>query len=412
MIKSLPQIYPNELFSSYLARLYSHSGHIYHVGLTSEIFQRPSEYVSYNFVNILKKDFLEVLNQYVSMKQIIFKHTLFPYYVRFVSKEKRQLAMEVALSNQKCLSHRQLPIPSNKKYYYLRYCPICIEEDRKKYGECYFHVEHQIPELSCCPHHGVQLISTKKDNSQSHDSTLWPLEELVDSVEVNKANEIDEIIAKYIYNSLKEDVDFNNDNPIGSYLVERLNDKYFSPRGEQKDLDGLLKDLREFYRDFSEFNVTKGRLATIYRNEYINVFDIYLIALFEGITVKELCAFKQAKKTRYELFDDKVRELKKAGKTQAQIASILKVNHEVVRQVLLGTYDKEKSKTVRFKCKRWNWEKLDARYCDKFNNIKHTLDRSMVKKSTVAKLLGINDFSLRNLPKLKNCIRAYKIESK
>lgn len=408
MIKCLPRIYPNELFSSYLARIYAHSGYIFHMGITREIFERPSEYVNYNFVNLLDKEFLRTLEKYISLEEIFCNHTLFPYYVRFLPKEKRCQAMTTALSNRKCLSHRQLPIPTNKSEYYLRYCPLCVKEDRQKYGECYFHVEHQIPELGCCPHHKIRLINTKKENSRSHDSTLWPLEELIESTRIKKVSDKEIEISRYVCESLSQKIDFYNDDQIGSYLVERLNDKYFSPRGEQKDLNKIMSDLKEFYRGFRGFNITKGRLATIYRNEYINVFDIYLIALFEGISTEDLSKFKQAKKTRYELFDDKVRELKRLGKTQAQIASILKVNHEVIRQILLGTYDKEKCSAARYRLKKWDWKKLDKFYSRKFSEIKKGFSNSIVTKRLVAERLGIKDKSLRNLTSLKKLIRDYK----
>lgn len=33
---------------------------------------------------------------------------------------------------------------------YLKYCPICAEEDRQKYGEAYWHRSHQIAKLPKC----------------------------------------------------------------------------------------------------------------------------------------------------------------------------------------------------------------------------------------------------------------------
>ena len=70
-------------------------------------------------------------------------------------------------------------------------------------------------------------------------------------------------------------------------MVEKLDDKYFSPRGEQKDLNKIFDDISTFYKDLPSYNLTKARLATIYRDEYLNVFNIYLIGLFED---SYLCA--------------------------------------------------------------------------------------------------------------------------
>lgn len=39
----------------------------------------------------------------------------------------------------------------------LKYCPDCIKADQKRYGESYWHREHQIPYMSICRKHGCRL---------------------------------------------------------------------------------------------------------------------------------------------------------------------------------------------------------------------------------------------------------------
>ena len=406
MIKKLPIIYPNESFSSYLSRLYCHSGYIWHMGLALEIFKRPNEYVNYNFLNILNDDFLKVLEQYISLEEIITKHTLFNYYARFLELKKRKRAFSIATANTDSCFQASLPLPRQRNFNHLRYCPACVTSDREQYGECFFHIEHQIPEIHCCPLHGIKLIDTKIDNSKSHDSTLLPLEAIVDSMETVKASDIEIRLAKYIYESFQINLDLHNDYKIGQFLVEKLDDKYFSPRGEQKDLNKIFDDISTFYKDLPSYNLTKARLATIYRDEYLNVFNIYLIGLFEKISITDLCFFKNAKQTRWELFDQKVRELSRERKTQAQIANILKVNHEVIRQVLIGTYDKAKDSSARFKCKKWDWERIDNECCAKLDEvIKKLKNKNLpITRKNVAMELGLKDKTFRNLPKLKKSL--------
>jgi hypothetical protein len=40
---------------------------------------------------------------------------------------------------------------------FLRFCPLCIEEDRKRFGEPYWHRLHQIPGVEVCPTHSAFL---------------------------------------------------------------------------------------------------------------------------------------------------------------------------------------------------------------------------------------------------------------
>ena len=199
---------------------------------------------------------------------------------------------------------------------------------------------------------------------------------------------------------------------IGDYLVSKLNDKYLSVRGEQKDLSLIMSDMNQFFDQFDDYDVTKGRVATIFRNEYINVFDIILVAYFEGISPVDLCGHKEPIKKKWEMFDDKVKQLYRSGETQAHIASMFNVNHEVIRQVLIGNYDKPKSSNVRFRSKRWNWEQIDNDCCDRFDEVVVQVFKNnpllIINKKYVAALYGLKDGSLRNLPKLKNKIRLFK----
>ena len=40
---------------------------------------------------------------------------------------------------------------------YLRYCPLCVQEDEQLFGEPYWHREHQFPSLTVCVKHHVML---------------------------------------------------------------------------------------------------------------------------------------------------------------------------------------------------------------------------------------------------------------
>jgi hypothetical protein len=51
-----------------------------------------------------------------------------------------------------CLYSKELRLPL-----WLRYCPLCVIDDRSFFGECYWHRIHQLKGLMCCPTHLVYL---------------------------------------------------------------------------------------------------------------------------------------------------------------------------------------------------------------------------------------------------------------
>ena len=338
MLKKIIKIYPEESFYSYIARLYAHSGFLWNTGIAKEILSRPDEYVNHNFVNVLNNDFRKQLETYISFEEILMNHTLFKYYVRFLPRDKRIKAYEIAMRNETNLSFKYLPIPVIRKDYYLRYCPRCVKEDRNKFGECYFHIEHQIPEIHCCSRHRIKLIDTQIRNSESYDSTFIPLELVVDRVEETLAADIEVKVAKYIKQVQSEALDINNSCKIGQFLSRELDDKYFSPRGQRKLLRPILEDIREFFKDLPELYLSRQRVMTILNDAFINAYDIHLLALFENISPKELGRQLSHKEERWKEFDRKVKILREKGLNNNEISKIMKVNKEVIRQVLLGKY--------------------------------------------------------------------------
>ena len=177
MIKNILKIYSDETVYSYLSRSLCRSGYAFHMGFVREIFKNPNEYVNYNYINILKDEYKNVLEKHISFKDLLLNHTLFKYYVRFLNKEKRVKAFELAMNSDVNL-YKFLTFTYNKKENHLRYCPMCVKEDREKYGECYFHIEHMFSEVGVCYKHCCRLVDTKLENKKK-DTIFVPLELLV-----------------------------------------------------------------------------------------------------------------------------------------------------------------------------------------------------------------------------------------
>ncbi len=417
MIKFLDPIYPDESVYSYLCRLYTHSGFVCHRGFANTIFARWNENPEYNFINPLNKEFRDMLERFIPYKELLLEHTLFTYYARFLPKEKRIRAYEYALTNE-ALLRQYLPITQRKNEHYLSYCPKCVEEDREKYGECYFHIQHLIPSVHVCPLHNCELIDTVLPN-RGRCATLIPLEQIISTYGLDKAVEYEEedvniIVAKYINEVIHQPLNLDIDIPISDYLTVKLRDRYVSIRGERRNLVELNRDMAVYFDGLKFYDITKQRLSYIFKNEYFTPYDILLVAKFENIIPQDLCSYSGYIEPKHITFDRKVRALSQQGKNTYEIGEIMNVCHQVVREVLMGKYDKPKIQgSYRpYRSSKYDWTTIDDNCCKEFNskveNYIASNPKAIISRRIVGELFDLKDKSLRNLPRLQQMIMEYK----
>jgi hypothetical protein len=157
MIGFFPDPYPDEILYSACARY-------------SRWVKYPNKQSS--LIEILGKrglsaivDFPSRLNYFVSIlppgnrysvESLINKNTLLPFYEPFLPSHRAELVRKEMKDNSKdnqlrsrvATTVKQVRMPE-----YLRFCPICIVEDRKECGETYWHRLHQLPGILVCPVH-------------------------------------------------------------------------------------------------------------------------------------------------------------------------------------------------------------------------------------------------------------------
>lgn len=415
MIKFLPPIYPDESVYSYLCRLYIRSGFLWHRGFAAEVFSRWSEIPEYNFTNALNNEFKITLEGYISLERLVMEHTLFSYYARFLPQERRVRAFTYAMKNKPFI-HKYLPIPNGKSEYYLRYCPMCVEVDRERYGESYFHIQHQIPSVHVCPLHNCILVDTAILNTKRRHSSLFPLEQIIaengiDETVEYEADNINIRVARYINEVLHQPLDLDAETLISDYLTVKLKDEYVSPRGEQRNLVELDRDMAIYFNGLKAYDITKQRLAHIFRNNSFTPYNILLVAMFEEITPQALCSLEGYIEPKHVTFDKKVRELREQGRSYCEIADTMNICHEAVKKILSGVYDKVK-RSRPHRCQKWDWETIDGNCCREFKNRVESFiaqdPNCRISKPIVAEWFGLKDKSLRNLPRLQQLIKAYK----
>ncbi len=168
MITCFPTPYPDEIFYSICARYSERMGYQTKRAVTKDLF--GSSHVAATVA--LPCRFTYLVNNLpstygYSIDKFIDEHTFFPFFRSFLS-QSRVLGIREAMREKKGAdSYRRLGITACNghlpKPQQLRFCPLCVNEDRNRFGECYWHRIHQIPGVEVCPIH--QAFLGKIDSS-------------------------------------------------------------------------------------------------------------------------------------------------------------------------------------------------------------------------------------------------------
>ena len=284
MIGFMPEIYPDELLYSRFARYYERSGYMAYIFAAEDLFQNKNERPDVEFINRLTQDAQSVIHKKMSADEVIMNHTMFPYYGRFLSRERRTEAY-FALLNTDGNYRNLLPIPKAKRQRFLRYCSMCVNIDRDKYGKTYWHRIHQMQGIDICPIHfcvlqntNIAIGSTTSPRFSAADNMIKDFEK-IEVIEDEKERKL----AQYILDVFASNIDFDNDTKLGDYLSYRLKGtKYMT--GALRNMQGLTNDFNDFYGTETEL----WRIQKILTNVNVKIRDICMLAMFLKITPEEL----------------------------------------------------------------------------------------------------------------------------
>ena len=150
-IAYFPTNYPDELIYSVFSRFYQNCGYPNYIFCAEDLFVNKIVKPDMDFINELKPEVIHLFCREMTIEHLIEKHTMFPYYARFLPKERRIKGFK-ALCSMGGNFNNLLAVPKQKngKERYLRYCPLCVKEDREVYGETYWHRSHQMMGSSAC----------------------------------------------------------------------------------------------------------------------------------------------------------------------------------------------------------------------------------------------------------------------
>ena len=174
---SLP-VYEDELLYSYFARIFVHCGYMEHRTFAEDVFDEDFYKVNTVFYNRIKPEFVKDICSDISMVDLIKQHTVYLYHSRFIEKHKKELAYK-ALYGMQGDYYNLLPNFNKKEKKYLRYCPCCLQEDRERYGEAYWHMNHQLEGIKGCIKHKCVLADSDIPLASTKSQMYYALELIV-----------------------------------------------------------------------------------------------------------------------------------------------------------------------------------------------------------------------------------------
>ena len=252
MVISIPTLYEDEIFYSFLSRYHEMSGNLRINNTLEDFFSNP--YLKTNiylpgYMDRLVKNF--PINCQYTVEDIILKHTLYPFFTFFDSDEFSKKIFNLMInSDNNDIRNKSGTVNTKMNPIYFKFCDQCMKEDLKSHGETYWHRIHQTPGVFICPKHNTILCNS--------------------SVKINNAN-----IIEYI-SPTEENCISNNKIEYSQDLKKKLYDL-------AKNIEFILKG-----------NINKKSLHW-YKNNYINALIIKGLASLNGsLRVEELISkFKQ-----------------------------------------------------------------------------------------------------------------------
>lgn len=150
MLGFLPEIYPDELLYSLMARYANRSGYLLYRAVAEELFFKPKELPNILFLNRYKDNVQNRLTKNKSMDSLIQHYTMFNNYGLFLPVERKKEAYDSLLDGDSDY-HQKLQMSKSGKDKTLKFCPVCAQHDLQNYSETYWHRSWQIEDIEISP---------------------------------------------------------------------------------------------------------------------------------------------------------------------------------------------------------------------------------------------------------------------
>ena len=291
MISYFPTIYPDELVYSWLCRYYVHSGFFSSKSAMQELYCKRSDNPSKEFIGNLNPGAMNQIAKMYPLDKLVLEHTMYPQYARFIPLEQKRAAL-YRLGHDNCDAHHLFCVlPRSEGEHYLRFCPLCVNEDRETYGETYWHRKHQIRNMSICTKHRCRLVESSVPAKSEQSVVFCPAEHYTgcDNVVVEEDPRMI-WFASYLESVFDAPMDFDNDIPVSSILYDGLSrTKYLKPSGRSRYTKMLADDLNVFYGGIGLCNIASMyQIQRVLLGSRSDCSAVCQVAFFLGMMPEEL----------------------------------------------------------------------------------------------------------------------------
>lgn len=291
MIAYLPEIYEDELVYSWLCRYYVHSGALTHKMALSDIFCKRSDNPSKEFLGNINPEMMQKIAEIYPIKTLILEHTMFPQYARFVPLAQRKKALHHLEFDNIDVHHLFSVLPRSDTDRFMKYCPMCAEEDRQKYGETYWHRKHNIRGVTTCYKHGCLLEHSTVTAKSENTFTFCPAEEYAKITAPTFINPSpSQKFTEYITEVFDSPLSFKTDIPISATLYYAMAEtKYMKSTGKMRNTQQFYNDLKTYYEEMGIENIASFyQIQRLLLGDRFDFSVVCQIAFFLGMSVKEL----------------------------------------------------------------------------------------------------------------------------
>ena len=300
MISYLPPIYHDELVYSWFCRYYVHAGCFTHKMALDDILYNRHNNPSKEFIGHLSSEAKEKIHTIYSLEKLVLDHTMFPQYARFLPSEQKKSALH-HLAHDFCDAHQLFPVlPRTENDQFLKYCPACVAEDRKAYGETYWHRFHQIRNMKICPRHQCLLESSTVPATSAQNYTLCPAEsQAVNLHPQTIKNELLLAYSKYLTDIFAAPFDCESDMPLKEILYNALKGTaYLASNGKMRFPKRLADDLKSFYLSIGIENIaTFSQIQKVLNGDSFDFSVMCQIAFYLNIPHEDLISTKTPSET-------------------------------------------------------------------------------------------------------------------
>lgn len=291
MISYLPELYPDELVYSWFCRLYIHGGYLTNRAALADLFEKRSCNPSKEFIGYLNAEAKRVISKVIPINKLVTNHTMFPQYARFFLSDEKLAALRLLGEGSTDPHHLLTILVRNPSSEWMRYCPLCVKEDREKYGETYWHCSHQIRNVNLCPKHKCYLINSSLSIRNEASFSFSPAQTNVKDAEIiYSQNEIERCFTDYCAELVAAPISFQQTPPISSVLYKAMKDTpYMKSTGRSRYMKRFYEDITDFYSCINLQNqITFTQIQRALLGNLAEFTTITQIAFFLGITVEEL----------------------------------------------------------------------------------------------------------------------------